>query len=601
MKRLVILLLAVSAPFAVAEPYENLDTWCGGGADGLTSTDENWESGSAPDITSNDLLAIFATGGSEALLPAGTAAAFAGIVLDGANLGGNRFEFTAGSGATATIGECALTVSNAPSAITWSIRWPITLKDFPQTWTIGRNNTVEFNERIDGEQDLVFAGSGTAKLNADSTRSGLLKVTSGTLWLAGSWKNCTNVVVAGGTFAVKNENAFGDEGRAPGKAPKVKVQVEAASGAKLALDYFWEVIDCAEFRVDGERLYGTFGAPGSGADHEFAWISGRGLMRTWGYADWAAANGVSGAWDATDADGVANVFRYAFDKPTGAFANPPLLDIAIEDGAAVVKTPPVVNTAGFAISVVESGGIAGAAVARRRSPDAAGRAVFAMENAPSRFYRLSATEKREHVGVRLWENGPYWATTNVGADEPWESGYYFWWGDTAGCTHDGSKWISVEDGAEISFTNSLPANSTYRKSVSALRSSGYIDTTNNLVATHDAAHVHWGGEWRMPTSAELSDLVGNCTATWITTNGVSGYLVTGTGEYADRSIFLPAAGYGGGSQLNGPGSQGQYWSSSPLPSNTMGSFYLYLNSGGFGRGNYIRYYGQSVRPVRNAD
>ena len=34
--------------------------------------------------------------------------------------------------------------------------------------------------------------------------------------------------------------------------------------------------------------------------------------------------------------------------------------------------------------------------------------------------------------VRLWAGGPYWAETNVGADEPWESGLYFWWGDTVG-------------------------------------------------------------------------------------------------------------------------------------------------------------------------
>ena len=67
MKRLVILLLAVAAPFAVAEPYDNFDTWCGGGSDNFTSTDENWESGSAPDVTANDLLAVFATGDAHAV------------------------------------------------------------------------------------------------------------------------------------------------------------------------------------------------------------------------------------------------------------------------------------------------------------------------------------------------------------------------------------------------------------------------------------------------------------------------------------------------------------------------------------------------------
>ena len=205
-----------------------------------------------------------------------------------------------------------------------------------------------------------------------------------------------------------------------------------------------------------------------------------------------------------------------------------------------------------------------------------------------------------HDGVQLWEGGPYWATTNIGAEEPWEYGYYFWWGDTVGYANTGSGWISVTDGTSISFTNSVPANSTYRKTVSWLRTNGYIDATDNLVPEHDAAHVHWGGEWRMPTSSEFDALVSNCTTTWTTTNGVAGYLVTGKGAYANKSIFLPAAGYGDGLKLNSPGSQGQYWSSTPHPSNTMGSFYLYLKSGGFGCGRFIRYNGQSVRPVRDS-
>lgn len=31
-------------------------------------------------------------------------------------------------------------------------------------------------------------------------------------------------------------------------------------------------------------------------------------------------------------------------------------------------------------------------------------------------------------GVQLWKKGPCWATCNVGATKPEESGYYFWWG-----------------------------------------------------------------------------------------------------------------------------------------------------------------------------
>ncbi len=37
-------------------------------------------------------------------------------------------------------------------------------------------------------------------------------------------------------------------------------------------------------------------------------------------------------------------------------------------------------------------------------------------------------------GVQLWEDGPRWADRNVGAEEPWEAGLYFWWSDAVGCT-----------------------------------------------------------------------------------------------------------------------------------------------------------------------
>jgi len=202
-------------------------------------------------------------------------------------------------------------------------------------------------------------------------------------------------------------------------------------------------------------------------------------------------------------------------------------------------------------------------------------------------------------GVQLWENGPYWAECNVGATKPEEYGYYFWWGDTVGYTNTGSGWISVKDGTVISFSSSGTAAATYGKDNAALLSAGYIDSTGNLVAAHDAATAHLGAPWRMPTDAEFSALLRNCTTTWITTNGVSGRLVTGKGTYANRSIFLPAAGYGNDSYLNRPGSYGIYWSSTPNSDDSYYAWSLY-----FGSSNFFRYYyyyrfgGQSVRSVR---
>jgi hypothetical protein len=217
-------------------------------------------------------------------------------------------------------------------------------------------------------------------------------------------------------------------------------------------------------------------------------------------------------------------------------------------------------------------------------------------------------------GVQLWENGPYWAECNVGATKPEEFGYYFWWGDTVGYTRSGGTltsnffhpeyytnvtWVSStgEQMSSSPFTTSCP---TYEKENAELFSAGYIDSTTNLVAAHDAATAHLGAPWRMPTSAEIEALVSNCTTMWITTNGVNGRLVTGQGAYANRSIFLPAAGYGSGSNFYDPGSYGDSWASTPNPDFSYNAWRLYFNSSNFRQGDYSRYLGQPVRPVRDA-
>jgi hypothetical protein len=147
--------------------------------------------------------------------------------------------------------------------------------------------------------------------------------------------------------------------------------------------------------------------------------------------------------------------------------------------------------------------------------------------------------------VQLWAGGPYWATTNIGADKPEDYGYYFWWGDTIGYKWENGQWVA-SDGSISGFLFADDGSNTltWDKDIATLQNDGWITSDVVLALKHDAAHVHWGGDWRMPTDAEISSLVANCTTKWITTNGVLGRLVTGKGAYADRSIFLPAAGYG---------------------------------------------------------
>jgi len=98
----------------------------------------------------------------------------------------------------------------------------------------------------------------------------------------------------------------------------------------------------------------------------------------------------------------------------------------------------------------------------------------------------------------------------------------------------------------------------------------------------------------MPTDAEWTELLTECTWTWTTQNGVNGRLVTGKNG---NSIFLPAAGYRKYSELCYAGSYGGFWSSSLYtdPFSAWGVFFI--NSGNVGRDDYYRFDGLSVRPV----
>jgi hypothetical protein len=61
------------------------------------------------------------------------------------------------------------------------------------------------------------------------------------------------------------------------------------------------------------------------------------------------------------------------------------------------------------------------------------------------------------------------------------------------------------------------------------------DNQKVLSSTDDAAVVNWGGNWRMPTDEEWSELRSNCTWTWTSLNGINGYEVKST--LNENSIF----------------------------------------------------------------
>ena len=168
-------------------------------------------------------------------------------------------------------------------------------------------------------------------------------------------------------------------------------------------------------------------------------------------------------------------------------------------------------------------------------------------------------------GVQLWEGGPYWAETNIGAEEPWDYGLYFWWGDTVGYRREGDAWVA-SDGSSTNFSFEARNTPTYNRYKWLLMELGWVEAKAEYVLTsaHDAAQVQWGGRWRMPTKSEMEDgLLSKCDWTWTTTNGVNGYIVRGRDNYGSAVIFLPAAGHGGRTSLYDAGTNGYYWSSVP--------------------------------------
>ena len=202
---------------------------------------------------------------------------------------------------------------------------------------------------------------------------------------------------------------------------------------------------------------------------------------------------------------------------------------------------------------------------------------------------------KSHDKVQLWDGGPYWATVNIGADEPWESGYYFWWGDTVGYKRVGDHGVAT-DGSSSDFSFSEENTPTYGKNIDTLKNEGWTTADGVLTPEHDAAHVQWGGSWRMPTLQELEELNNKCDWIWMTTNRVNGYVIRGRGEYASDSIFLPAAGCVG-IKFQLPG--GCYWSiiaSSYGNNNSFGT--SFTSSKHATSSGYRRYYGFSVRPVQ---
>lgn len=169
-----------------------------------------------------------------------------------------------------------------------------------------------------------------------------------------------------------------------------------------------------------------------------------------------------------------------------------------------------------------------------------------------------------------------WATCNLGAATPEEVGDYYAWGETT---------------PKNEYTETNYFDSDYSKFT--------LNGKWSICGTaRDAAYVELGEDWRMPTAAQISELVNGCTWTEETVNGIKGRRGTAPNG---NSIFLPYTGMFAGSNIESPNGMGCYWGGELYTDATRSGKYateLAFFSGSELRStSYYRWEGMAIRPV----
>ncbi|MBQ4285162.1 MAG: hypothetical protein II720_01735 [Bacteroidales bacterium] len=126
-----------------------------------------------------------------------------------------------------------------------------------------------------------------------------------------------------------------------------------------------------------------------------------------------------------------------------------------------------------------------------------------------------------------------WATCNLGATSPSDTGDRYAWGDTTpgqNMTWETYKWCLGSRETIFKYTLS--------------RDNPQADNKAVLDPEDDAATAALGGKWRMPTEADYNDLLLHCTYVRTTVDDKDGFILTSTVPgFEDQSIFIPNTTY----------------------------------------------------------
>lgn len=170
-------------------------------------------------------------------------------------------------------------------------------------------------------------------------------------------------------------------------------------------------------------------------------------------------------------------------------------------------------------------------------------------------------------------SGTLWATMNVGANNSWEAGDYFAWGET-------------QEKSSYTWANYLWAT----PDTTMTR---YTQSGGSLWLVDDVANTQWGGLWRVPTISQWQELVNYCRWSWALVNGQYGYRITANGT----GIFLPSAGYWRDGNQYEENLTGFYWAREVFPADSLMAYGFYMDNYDHFWGYRYRYTGRTVRPT----
>ena len=157
--------------------------------------------------------------------------------------------------------------------------------------------------------------------------------------------------------------------------------------------------------------------------------------------------------------------------------------------------------------------------------------------APGYFTKgeYSKEQNTSYVDLGL-PSGTLWASCNVGAEEPWESGNYFAWGEVERkLFYDWETYKYSQDSTEALTKYCQNPENGYN---------GFTDNLTVLEPSDDAATQNMGSSWRMPTRHEFMELADFCDWEWsddYKNSEVAGFIIRSKKD-RDAYIFLPAAG-----------------------------------------------------------